>query len=230
MKQYINLFQRRIFALHNLTVETWPVEDLIVADSSTPEDSGNHCEGVLTSHGKVPASCVIICTGTFLKGALFCGQNKKPGGRVNESPTYGLSETLNRLGFQLGRLKTGTPPRLYKDSIDFSKCSKILPDCNPLSFSFINEKVSIPPENQICSYITQTTETTRKIVEQNMKNSLLLVEQDSTGPRFCPSLEAKFTRFKLQHFQVFLDSEGLDSNIVYPSGISVTIPEEAQVC
>ena len=151
-----------------------------------------------------------------------------PGGRINESASYGLSKTLSELGFKLGRLKTGTPPRILKKSIDFSKCSQILPDSKPLPFSFINNEVSIAPEKQLSSFLTTTTDETRKIVEENIKNSAL-IEQDSSGPRFCPSLEAKIMRFKLQNFQVFLDAEGLSSDVVYPSGISVTIPETKQI-
>lgn len=212
--------------MSNLTIDTTEVEDLLI-DYEAQTHSGIQCKGVKTSSRSLSAHSVILCTGTFLKGALFCGRNTTPGGRVNEPATHGLSETFANLGFKLGRLKTGTPPRLLKDSIDFSKCSEILPDPKPLPFSFLNDSVSVLPEDQAKSYLTRTTDETRHIVESNLKDSVLIV-QDSNGPRFCPSLEAKFKRFKLNTFQVFLDVEGLNSNIVYPSGISVTIPEQAQ--
>ncbi len=212
-----------IFGLKNLTVDTSQVESLLMgSDSPQPQ-----CTGVMTSSRPILSKNVIVCTGTFLQGALFCGQTRKPGGRLNESAAVKLSQNFANLGFKMGRLKTGTPPRLLKNSIDFSKCTRIEPDENPLPFSYLTEKVSILPEMQVSSYLTHTTEKTRLIVERNIENSIL-IDQDSAGPRFCPSLEAKIRRFKLQNFQVFLDVEGLDSDLVYPSGISVTIPEEAQ--
>lgn len=177
--------------------------------------------------GTIYCKSLIITTGTFLSGLIHIGDKKFPAGRIEEKPSYKLSETLNSYGFALGRLKTGTPPRIKKNSIDFSKTVPQPGDEVPRPFSYMIDKVDVP---QINCYITKTNEETHKIIRDNLdKSAIYSGEISSTGPRYCPSIEDKIVRFasKDSH-QVFLEPEGLNSNLVYPNGISTSLPEDVQ--
>lgn len=124
-------------------------------------------------------------------------------------------------------LLTGTPPRLEKESIDFTKCTVNLPDESPIPFSFMSEKVWIPPDKQIPCYLTSTNENVAKIIRDNMHCNLHVTEE-VTGPRYCPSIESKILRFKSPNHQIWLEPEGLDSPLIYPGGLSCTLPQEKQ--
>ena len=159
---------------------------------------------------------------------IHIGDKKIPAGRVGEEPSYGLSKTLERYNFMLSRLKTGTPPRILKSSIDFSNLEPQPSDDVPQPFSYLNEKISVP---QISCYITYTNTETHKIIKNNLDKSAMYGGHiNGVGPRYCPSIEDKVHRFadKERH-QIFLEPEGLDSDLIYPNGISTSLPEEVQI-
>ena len=180
-----------------------------------------------TRAGTIYCKSLVITTGTFLSGLIHIGDKKFPAGRIDEKPSYKLSETLNSYGFALGRLKTGTPPRIAKNSIDFSKTTPQPGDEVPRPFSYIVDKVNVP---QINCYITKTNEATHKIIRDNLhKSAIYSGEISSTGPRYCPSIEDKIVRFaSKESHQVFLEPEGLNSPLIYPNGISTSLPEDVQ--
>ncbi|XP_029675327.1 protein MTO1 homolog, mitochondrial [Formica exsecta] len=220
---YKKHLQAELFNMPGLDIYESSVEDLILANNPLS------CCGVILKDGtKIFGDAVVITTGTFLKGQINIGLEKRPAGRLNDEPSIGLANTLDRLGFQIGRLKTGTPPRLEKDSIDFNKCTKFLPDDFPIPFSFMKDNVWLPSEEQVLTYLTYTNEGVAKIIKDNMHCNLHVTEEIS-GPRYCPSIESKILRFQTPRHHIWLEPEGLDSPLIYPSGLSCTLPEEKQV-
>ncbi len=221
-KLYAEAMQKALKEQKNLTFIEDGAEDLILSSDST------HIEGVVTSSGqRLKSKSVIITTGTFLRGVIHRGKEQTPAGRVGEAPATGLALTLERLGFPLGRLKTGTPARLYKNSIDWDACKEQPGDDVPAPFSFLSAEITVP---QISCYITYTTEKTHKVIRDNIHQAPLYSGQiKGEGPRYCPSIEDKVTRFtdKDRH-QIFLEPEGLDSDLVYPNGISNALPIDVQ--
>ncbi len=189
---------------------------------------GNRLTGILTENGdRIGASAVIVATGTFLGGLIHIGDKQIKAGRFGEPAAYKLSESLDELGFELGRLKTGTPPRLDGDTIDWSQC-QLQPGEEPLPlFSYR----SAPRDfKQTPCHLTHTTAETKRIIRANSQLSPIFSGQiNSTGPRYCPSIEDKFHRFadKPSH-QIFLEPEGNGTNEIYPSGFSTALPEEVQ--
>lgn len=170
---------------------------------------------------------MVLTTGTFLRGVIHRGEEKIPAGRVGEAPAVRIAQTLERFGFPLGRLKTGTPARLDGRTIDWSVLEEQRGDDPPVPFSYMTDKIRVP---QISCHITYTNENTHKIIRDNIHRSAMYSGQISgTGPRYCPSIEDKVTRFadKSRH-QVFLEPEGLDDDTVYPNGISTSLPIEVQ--
>jgi tRNA uridine 5-carboxymethylaminomethyl modification enzyme len=170
---------------------------------------------------------VVVTTGTFLRGLIHIGEKKVPAGRMGEAPATGLAARFEAIGFDLGRLKTGTPPRLDGRSIDWAR-TKVQPgDADPVFFSFLTTQASA---RQVPCHITGTTEATHKIIRENLARSPMYSGQiESLGPRYCPSIEDKVVRFheKLGH-QIFLEPEGLSDNTIYPNGISTSLPEAVQ--
>lgn len=206
---------------NNLDILYASVEDLII-------ENGKIVAVVLSDGSKVMSSAVVLTTGTFLNGLIHIGKTKISAGRIDEKPSIGLSKTLKALNFKLGRLKTGTPPRLDAASINWGVLEKQPGDNPPKPFSVMTQQVKVP---QINCYITQTNELTHKIIRDNAKDSpMFMGEFEGRGPRYCPSIEDKITRFahKSSH-QVFLEPEGLDSQVIYPNGISTSLPETAQL-
>ncbi|XP_054007107.1 protein MTO1 homolog, mitochondrial [Hylaeus anthracinus] len=219
---YKKHLQEELFNTSGLEICESSVEDLII-QGNTPS-----CHGIILKDGtKIHSNAVIITTGTFLKGQINIGLEKRPAGRMGDEPSIGLANTLERVGFRMGRLKTGTPPRIEKSTIDFSKCIVQLPDKVSTPFSFMNETVWLPVEKQLNCYLTCTTEAVAKIVRDNMHQNLH-VTQELTGPRYCPSIESKILRFGAIQHQIWLEPEGLESPIIYPSGLSCTLPAEKQ--
>ena len=196
------------------------VEDLIC-------DGGIVRGVVLADDTRLGAGAVVLTTGTFLRGLIHIGERKIPAGRMGESAAAGLSATLERAGFRLGRLKTGTPPRLDRRSIDWDALEKQAGDEKPLPFS---ELTKILPNPQIECAITRTTPQTHQIIEANIHRSAMYSGQIAgVGPRYCPSVEDKIVRFgERDGHQIFLEPEGLDDNTVYPNGISTSLPEDVQ--
>jgi tRNA uridine 5-carboxymethylaminomethyl modification enzyme len=219
-KLYRQAMQAAILATPNLEVIEASVEDLIVEDGAVA--------GIVTSTGeRIAAGAVVLTTGTFLRGLIHIGEKKIPAGRIGEAPSVGLGERLYGLGLRMGRLKTGTPPRLDGRSIDYSALQVQHGDNPPMPFSFLTGTITTP---QTVCHITHTTEATHRIIETNLARSPMYSgDIQSVGPRYCPSIEDKIVRFKeRQSHQIFLEPEGLDDDTVYPNGISTSLPEDVQ--
>ncbi len=211
----------------NLSIKTAAVEDLLITQTT------NFIKGVIAADGEeILAPKVILTTGTFLRGVIHIGDQRIPAGRKsirneNEEPSIGLSLTLERYGFVLDRLKTGTPARLNGKTIDWSLCEEQPGDMPPTPFSFMTSKILIP---QINCHITHTNENTHNIIRENLhKSAMYSGHIEGTGPRYCPSIEDKVVRFKdkISH-QIFLEPEGLATDTVYPNGISTSLPIDVQ--
>ena len=217
---YKNSIQKIIKNQKNLTIIEGSVEDLLIRD--------NRAYGVLTENtGEIFSESMVLTTGTFLRGLIRIGTKNYPAGRSGDKPSVNLAKTIESIGFSIGRLKTGTPPRILKKSINFNELQKQLGDKIPKPFSFINKNIHI---KQIPCYITYTNITSHKIVGDNIHLSPMYSGQiESMGARYCPSIEDKIKKFasKTQH-QIFLEPEGLNSEIIYPNGISTSLPEDVQ--
>lgn len=220
-KLYREAMQEILFGYPNLTIIEGGADDLLLDDDKA-------IRGVVLLDGtEIATRCVVLTTGTFLRGIIHRGESKTPGGRVGEAPTIGLAETLERLDLPLGRLKTGTPARLNGKTIDWSVCTEQKGDAEPIPFSFMNERVSVP---QISCYITHTTQATHEAIKENLHRAPMYSGQiESSGPRYCPSIEDKVVRFgHRDRHQIFLEPEGLDDDTVYPNGISTSLPVDVQ--
>jgi len=185
------------------------------------------CGLVLADGSELRAGAVVLTTGTFLRGVIHIGDVSRPGGRVGESPAIRLAERIEALGLPLGRLKTGTPPRIDGRSIDWSRVEPQPGDDEPTLFSFLSEA---PALRQVSCGITHTNEETHDIIRANLERSAMYGGHIAgKGPRYCPSIEEKVVRFadKTGH-QVFLEPEGLETHTVYPNGISTSLPEDVQ--
>jgi tRNA uridine 5-carboxymethylaminomethyl modification enzyme len=183
--------------------------------------------GVETSRGAVSAKTVVLTTGTFLGGLIHIGEEQIPAGRFGEAPALGLSAQLKERKLALGRLKTGTPPRLDGRTIDWAKLETQPGDEDPVPFSLLTQAITTP---QICCHITHSTPATHEVIARNIHRSPMYSGQiESVGPRYCPSIEDKIHRFRdRSSHQIFLEPEGLDDDTVYPNGISTSLPEEIQ--
>ena len=220
-KLYAAAMQAAIQETANLSVVEGEVNELIISDGSVT--------GIrLVDGNEMSAGAVIVTTGTFLRGLIHLGERNWPAGRVGEAPAMGLSASFERAGFNLGRLKTGTPPRLDGTTIDWSAVEMQPGDDPPEPFSVLTEKITTP---QIQCGITRTTAATHEIIRGNVHRSPMYSGQiKSTGPRYCPSIEDKIVRFgDRDGHQIFLEPEGLDDTTVYPNGISTSLPEEVQL-
>ncbi|XP_006902943.1 PREDICTED: protein MTO1 homolog, mitochondrial [Elephantulus edwardii] len=227
-KLYKQNMQKEILNTPLLTVQEGAVEDLLLTEPE-PEHIGKcRVNGVILVDGStVYAESVILTTGTFLRGMIIIGLEMNSAGRLGDQPSIGLAQTLEKLGFVVGRLKTGTPPRIAKDSINFSILNNQMPDNPSVPFSFLNETVWIKPEDQLPCYLTYTNSKVDEIVLENLHlNSH--VKETTRGPRYCPSIESKVLRFPNRVHQVWLEPEGMDSDLIYPQGLSVTLPAELQ--
>jgi tRNA uridine 5-carboxymethylaminomethyl modification enzyme len=220
-KLYRSAMQAAMDGVENLTVAEDAAEDLLL--------SGGQVAGVVTAHGEThPTACAVLTTGTFLGGLIHIGERKIPAGRVGEAPSMGLSRTLRQFGLSMGRLKTGTPPRLDGRTIDWARLDVQQGDDPPVPFSFLTSRIGTP---QIPCHITGTTPETHAIIRANLHRAPIYSGQiESTGPRYCPSIEDKVVRFSgREGHQIFLEPEGLDDDTIYPNGISTSLPEEVQL-
>ncbi|KAI1738316.1 mitochondrial translation optimization protein [Xylaria scruposa] len=213
----------------NLSIITGSVSDIVVDENVTDPNSAakSRITGVRLETGEVlPTTQVIITTGTFLGGEIHIGLEAYPSGRMGEDATFGLSKSLREAGFQLGRLKTGTPPRIAKDSIDYSQLQIQPGDDPPEPFSYLHDRVSVT--DQLLCWATYTNARTHDIVRANLDKTIH-IRETVKGPRYCPSLESKIIKFgdKESHI-VWLEPEGFSSDLIYPNGLSMTIPAEAQ--
>ncbi|KAF7941559.1 hypothetical protein BELL_0218g00160 [Botrytis elliptica] len=223
---YKKHMREELEAYPNLSIVTGSVADIIVSREESEAQSGKITGVRLESGEIIPTKQVVITTGTFLGGEIHIGLECYPAGRMGEAATFGLSKSLKDAGFTLGRLKTGTPPRLAKSSIDFKNLTVQPGDQPPTPFSYLNETVSV--QDQLLCYATYTNEASHAVVRANLDKSIH-IRETVKGPRYCPSLESKVIRFsdKDRHI-VWLEPEGFDSDVIYPNGISMTIPAEAQ--
>ncbi len=221
-KLYKEAVQNLIGDIDNLTVLEDSVEDLVL-------DGDRVVSGVRTASGKtIRAAAVIITSGTFLRGLIHVGEIRIPAGRVGDRPAIALAYTLRRLGLAMGRLKTGTPPRLDGRTIHWESLQVQPGDEPPVPFSYLTEAITTP---QIPCHITETTPKTHDLIRDNLDRAPLYTGQiDGTGPRYCPSIEDKVVRFadRTRH-QIFLEPEGLDDPTIYPNGISTSLPVDVQL-
>ncbi|MEO0994795.1 MAG: tRNA uridine-5-carboxymethylaminomethyl(34) synthesis enzyme MnmG [Pseudomonadota bacterium] len=189
---------------------------------------GGRVTGVVLDGGEViRAKAVILTTGTFLRGTIHIGDKRIPGGRIGDPAARRLADRLRDLGLPMGRLKTGTPPRLHRDSIDFDRLDQQPGDDDPTFFSTLTSRVNA---SQVPCHITHTSAETHEVIRDNLSRSALFGGGiEGVGPRYCPSIEDKVVRFaeKTSH-QIFLEPEGLDTPLIYPNGISTSLPEEVQ--
>ena len=211
--------QRILKNYPNLSLKEAAAEDLIVEEGAVV--------GVIAGGEAIRAKAVVLTTGTFLNGVLHIGAEQTPGGRWGEEPSLGLTPALKKLGLRVGRLKTGTPARLDKNTIDWRKCERQDGDNPAKPFSFLT--TDFKPEQLPC-YITHTTPETHKIILDNLNRAPLFDGQiTSTGPRYCPSIETKLVRFAgRDSHHIFLEPESRTGNSIYPNGISTSVPKDVQ--
>ncbi|KAL4918049.1 glucose inhibited division protein A-domain-containing protein [Aspergillus aurantiobrunneus] len=230
---YKKYMREELLATEGLSILEGKVADIVVSKedvgSGTASAAGKIVGVRLESGEVIPTGRVVITTGTFLGGEIHIGLKVFPSGRIGEAATFGLSKSLREAGFQLGRLKTGTPPRLDKKTIDFSALEVQKGDSPPLPFSYLNDRVQVDDEAQLTCWMTHTNNESHDVVRANLDKAVH-IRETVKGPRYCPSLESKVIRFKekTQHL-IWLEPEGFAPNeVIYPNGISMTIPEEAQ--
>lgn len=223
---YRDEMQRVLAGYNNLELLEGQVKDLIV-EPTEEEDGQLVIRGLILDDGRIyNTSKVVITTGTFLGGEIHIGLEAFPAGRIGERPTYGISETLRDAGFKLGRLKTGTPPRFSSRTINYEGLDEQLGDDPPQTMSFMNDQVAI--KDQLKCYGTSTTLEMHNLIAQNLDKSIH-IRETVRGPRYCPSLESKVLRFpEKETHRIWLEPEGLDDDVVYPNGISMTMPEDLQ--
>lgn len=219
-KLYRQAMQATLSAQPNLTIIEGEVDDLVV-------ENGNITGVILLDGRSFSTKSVVLTTGTFLRGVIHRGEETVPAGRIGEKPVLGLSTRLEALGLRLGRLKTGTPARLDRTSIDFTGLEEQPGDDPPEPFSVLTAEITTP---QISCYITRTTAETHRIIADNLHRSAMYSGRiQSRGPRYCPSIEDKVVRFAdRDSHQIFLEPEGLDDPTIYPNGLSTSLPAEVQ--
>ncbi|HEX9702712.1 MAG TPA: tRNA uridine-5-carboxymethylaminomethyl(34) synthesis enzyme MnmG [Rhodospirillales bacterium] len=219
---YKKAMQDLLAARENLEIRAAQVEDLLF-------DKAGRLAGVRTADGRdLRAGAVVVTTGTFLRGLIHVGKAQIPAGRIGDKPAVALAYTFKRIGFDLGRLKTGTPPRLDGRTIRWQGLEAQPGDVPPEPFSYLTAAIATP---QIDCHITGTTPASHDLIRQNLGLSAMYSGQiKGTGPRYCPSIEDKVVRFAdRQRHQIFLEPEGLDDPTVYPNGISTSLPKEVQL-
>ena len=218
---YRKYMQEKLLNYCNLRVFSDPVIKFIFQNNSV--------NGFLTQSGKeISCKKLILTTGTFLNGLIHVGEKKVPAGRINEKPSTGLSEQLKKYDFKIGRLKTGTPPRLDSRTINFNKLEEQHADVDPYFFSFLTKKNL---NKQVSCRMTYTNETVHKIISKNLKRSAMYSGNiTGVGPRYCPSIEDKVVKFSdKERHQIFLEPEGLNDHTIYPNGISTSLPADVQL-
>jgi len=217
---YKKYMKEKLVNYCNLSIFSDPVIEFIF--------SKNEINGFITQSGKkIRTNKLILTTGTFLNGLIHIGEEKTPAGRFNEKPSTGLSEQLEKYDFKIGRLKTGTPPRLDARTIKFENLEEQFADDDPYFFSFLTKKNL---NQQISCSMTYTNETVHKIILKNINRSAMYSGSiKGVGPRYCPSIEDKIKKFSdKERHQIFLEPEGLNDHTIYPNGISTSLPSEVQ--
>ena len=227
-KIYQQEMQKELENYENLTIVEDSVEDLIIKKSDTSTHEKYEVLGVVLKSGLlINCNHVVITTGTFLGAELHFGLVVKPGGRIGEQASYGLSQTFKDLNFELGRLKTGTPPRLDGNTINYNGLLKQEPESSPTPMSYINSEITLK-DSQKANHLTHTTPKTHDILRDHFHLNVH-IKETVNGPRYCPSIESKVMKFsEKQSHQIWLEPEGLDTNVVYPNGISCSMPADVQ--
>ena len=218
--------RRRIESNAGIDILEGAILDIVTEEKTTTE--GRELKGVITASGiRIRCKSFVLCAGTFMRGLMHTGLQNRVGGRYGERASIGLTENLEELGFVSGRLKTGTPPRVDMNSIDFSKAEEQQSDNPPRPFSFQTEAID---NKLIPMYLTRTNKETHAILRKGFDRSPMFTGLiKGTGPRYCPSIEDKVVRFKdKDHHQVFLEPEGYETNVVYVNGFSTSLPEDIQ--
>ncbi|WP_027145742.1 tRNA uridine-5-carboxymethylaminomethyl(34) synthesis enzyme MnmG [Mesorhizobium sp. WSM3626] len=220
-KLYRLAMQEAIRQQNDLEVVEGEVLDFEISD-------GKIAAVLLADGRRLACGAVVLTTGTFLRGLIHIGEKKIVAGRMNEKASMGLSATMDRAGFRLGRLKTGTPPRLDGRTIDWASLESQAADENPVPFSLMTDRIVTP---QIDCGITRTTTATHEVIRANLGRSAMYSGSiEGIGPRYCPSIEDKIVKFgDRDGHQIFLEPEGLDDHTVYPNGISTSLPEDVQL-
>ena len=224
-KLYREAMQREIAAVEGLSVVEGEAHKIRFAGDSEKRSVSD----IELADGRViNCRAIVLTSGTFLRGLIHIGDKKIPAGRSGEAPALGLSESLEEIGFDLGRLKTGTPARLDGRTIHWDRLEEQPGDDDPIPFSTLTDRIETP---QIPCHITRTTPETHRIIRENLSRSAMYSgEIKGRGPRYCPSIEDKIVRFgDRDGHQIFLEPEGLDDHTVYPNGISTSLPEDAQL-
>ncbi len=224
-KLYREAMQHEIAAVEGLSVVEGEAHKIRFAGDSEKRS----VSGIELADGRViNCRAIVLTSGTFLRGLIHIGDKKIPAGRSGEAPALGLSESLEEIGFDLGRLKTGTPARLDGRTIHWDRLEEQPGDDDPIPFSTLTDRIETP---QIPCHITRTTPETHRIIRENLSRSAMYSgEIKGRGPRYCPSIEDKIVRFgDRDGHQIFLEPEGLDDHTVYPNGISTSLPEDAQI-
>jgi tRNA uridine 5-carboxymethylaminomethyl modification enzyme len=227
-KLYRQAMQSMLLAYPNLTIRAGAVEDLILDHGDFGPGRIGQVKGIVCGDGEmILAGRVILTTGTFLSGVIHMGEEQTAGGRIGEAPSIGLSRTLRSAGFEVGRLKTGTPARLDGRTIDWAGLEVQPGDDPPVPFSFLTTRIDTP---QVDCHITYTNEATHAVIRANLHRAPMYSGQiESSGPRYCPSIEDKVVRFgERERHQIFLEPEGLDDDTIYPNGISTSLPRDVQ--
>ena len=223
---YAAAVRRFLESCSNLTIIEGAVETILT--EARAGAAARRVSGVQLANGRsLAARTVIVTSGTFLRALMHCGEATTSGGRVGEAAATGLSASLESLGLQLGRLKTGTPPRIARDSVDFSRLAEQPGDAEPAAFSFMTERITQP---QVCCWVTHTNPDVHALIRANLHRAPMYSGQiQALGPRYCPSIEDKVVRFAdKQAHQVFLEPEGRDSERIYVNGVSTSLPQDVQ--
>lgn len=223
-KLYKQAMQEMLLNYSNLTIKEGSVDDFLIERS---ENGESYIKTVITSSGEhIFTSKVVLTTGTFLQGVVHIGEKTTSAGRMGDKPAIELANTLKRYDFTLGKLRTGTPPRLDRNTINWSILEEQKGDNPPVPFSYLTKKIN---QQQISCFITHTNENTHRMIRENLHRSASSYI-DAAAPRYCPSIETKVKRFpEHSSHQVFLEPEGLDNNITYPNGITNSLPESLQL-
>lgn len=228
-KMYKEAIQGELNKTENLEIAEGSVEDILYDDLA---DGRKVIKGVVFKKDghetSVRCKSVVITTGTFLRGQINIGLDVRPAGRMGDEPAIGLAKSLEDIGFKLSRLKTGTPPRIKANTINYDILDKHYGDNPPTPFSFMNSKVWLKPEDQVTVYMSYTTLKVNEIVKENLHLNRHVTEEIN-GPRYCPSIESKVLRFGEKTHQIWLEIEGFDSDLIYPQGLSCTLPADLQV-
>ena len=224
---YEKAVQDMLASCPNLDITEGTVESIETRSVGTAHHDQCVDAVILTDGRRIRCSCVVVTTGTFLRALMHCGEAKSEGGRIGEGAAVGMSATLRSLGLELGRLKTGTPPRIHRDTIDYDALEVQPGDELPAPFSFMNDRID---QRQIPCWITWTGQPAHELIRANLHRAPMYSGQiTSTGPRYCPSIEDKVVRFaEKDRHQIFLEPEGYDSERIYCNGISTSLPTDVQ--